>query len=41
MSHLIGVAVLRYVVGFPSLTTVPVEQLVNTLAPRIQAYFTD
>jgi AcrR family transcriptional regulator len=40
VSHLIGVAVLRYVVGFPSLTTVPVEQLVDTLAPHIQAYFT-
>jgi hypothetical protein len=38
---LIGVAVLRYVVGFPALVKVPVEQLVDTLAPRIQAYFTD
>ena len=41
VSHLIGVAVLRYVVGFPALTNIPVEQLVDTLAPRIQAYFTD
>jgi hypothetical protein len=38
---LIGVAVLRYVVRFPSLVSVPAEQLVDTLAPRIQAYFTD
>lgn len=41
VSQMIGVAVLRYVVRFPSLTSVPVEQLVDTLAPRIQAYFTD
>lgn len=41
VSHLIGVAVLRYVVGFPALVKVPVAQLVDTLAPRIQAYFTE
>ena len=41
VSHLIGVAVLRYVVGFPALVKVPVAQLVDTLSPRIQAYFTD
>jgi AcrR family transcriptional regulator len=41
VSHLVGVAVLRYVIGFPSLVKVPVEQLIETLSPRIQAYFTD
>jgi AcrR family transcriptional regulator len=41
VSHLIGVAVLRYVIGFPSLRDVPVEQLVDTLTPQIQAYFAD
>jgi AcrR family transcriptional regulator len=41
ISHLIGVAVLRYVIGFPALVKVPVAQLVDTLSPRIQAYFTD
>jgi AcrR family transcriptional regulator len=41
VSHLVGVAVLRYVIGFPSLVKVPVEQLIDTLSPRIQAYFTD
>jgi AcrR family transcriptional regulator len=41
VSQLVGVAVLRYVIGFPSLATVPVEDLVDTLAPRIQGYFTD
>ncbi|MGH8871339.1 MAG: TetR family transcriptional regulator [Acidimicrobiia bacterium] len=40
VSHLLGVAVLRYVIGFPPLRDVPVERLVDTLAPRIQAYFT-
>ncbi|MGH8914151.1 MAG: TetR family transcriptional regulator [Acidimicrobiia bacterium] len=41
VSHLIGVAVLRYVVGFPSLVEVPIEDLIDTLAPRLQAYFTE
>lgn len=41
VSHLIGVAVLRYVVGFPSLDKVPVEDLIDMLAPHIQTYFTD
>lgn len=40
VSHLIGVAVLRYVIGFPSLEEAPVEELIDTLAPHIQAYFT-
>ena len=39
LSHLIGVAVLRYVIGFPSLRDVPVERLIETIAPRVQDYF--
>lgn len=39
LSHLIGVAVLRYVIGFPSLRDVPVESLIDNVAPRIQTYF--
>ena len=38
VSHLIGVAMLRYVFGFPSLRDVTVDQLVNAIAPRIQSY---
>ncbi len=38
MSHLIGVAMLRYVIGFPSLKMVPVEELIEIIAPRIQGY---
>ena len=38
LSHLIGVAVLRYVIGFPSLRDVPVETLIDNIAPRIQTY---
>ena len=41
ISQLIGVAVLRYVAGFPTLRSVPVETLVESLAPRIQAYLTE
>ncbi|MGH8950135.1 MAG: TetR family transcriptional regulator [Acidimicrobiia bacterium] len=41
ISQLIGVAVLRYVAGFPTLRSVQVEKLVETLAPRIQAYLTE
>ncbi len=40
VSHLIGVAVLRYVIGFPSLEEATVEELIDTLAPHIQVYFT-
>jgi hypothetical protein len=40
VSHLIGVAVLRYVIGFHSLEKVPAEDLVDALTPHIQAYFT-
>jgi AcrR family transcriptional regulator len=37
-SHLIGVAVLRYVVGFEPLRDAPVDRLVGEVAPRIQTY---
>lgn len=36
VSQLIGVAVLRYVVRFPSLASAPLDQLIDTLAPRIR-----
>jgi AcrR family transcriptional regulator len=39
VSHLIGVAVLRYVLGFPSLSDVPAPQLIEAISPQIQAYF--
>ena len=41
LSHLIGVAVLRYVIGFPSLRDVPVDQLIDAISPRVQSYFDD
>lgn len=41
VSHLVGVAVLRYVLGFPALTEASVDELVDALAPRIQTYFTE
>ena len=39
-SHLIGVAVLRYVVGFEELRGPTVEELATRIGPRIQSYFT-
>ncbi|HET9204321.1 MAG TPA: TetR family transcriptional regulator [Acidimicrobiia bacterium] len=39
VSHLIGVAVLRYVLGFPSLSDVPVARLIDEMSPKIQSYF--
>ena len=41
VSHLIGVAVLRYVIGFPSLRDVPVDRLIEAISPRVQSYFDD
>lgn len=38
-SHLIGVAVLRYVVGFEELRTPTAEELAEVIGPRIQVYF--
>lgn len=40
VSQLLGVAVLRYVVGFPSLVKAPVEDLIEMIAPRVQSYLT-
>lgn len=40
-SHMVGVAVLRYVVGFESLRRASIEELVELVAPRIQSYVTD
>lgn len=39
-SHMVGVAVLRYVVGFETLRGATVEELVELVAPRLQAYVT-
>lgn len=39
-SHLIGVAVLRYVVGFEAIRTASVDELVEMIGPRIQGYLT-
>lgn len=37
-AHLVGVAVLRYVVEFPELRAASVEELVELVAPRLQEY---
>ncbi|MFP3914504.1 MAG: TetR/AcrR family transcriptional regulator [Actinomycetota bacterium] len=39
-SHMVGVAVLRYVVGFEVLRETSVEDLVSLIAPRLQSYVT-
>lgn len=40
-AHLVGLALLRYVIGFEQLRTATVEELVELVAPRLQGYFTD
>ena len=40
MSHLIGVALLRYVVEFPALRDAPATELAALVGDRIQPYFT-
>ncbi len=40
-SHLVGVAVLRYVVGFEAIVKADVDDLVDLIAPRVQSYLTD
>lgn len=37
-SHLVGIAVLRYVVGMEPLASASVEMLVEQVAPRLQGY---
>lgn len=39
-SHLVGVAMLRYIIGFEALRRATPDDLVNLIAPRIQAYLT-
>lgn len=39
-THLVGLGVLRYVVGFETLRLASVEDLVATIAPRLQSYLT-
>ena len=41
MAHLLGVAVLRYVVRIEPLANLDVGQVVDLVAPRIQSYFDD
>jgi AcrR family transcriptional regulator len=40
-SHLVGVAILRYVVRLEPIATMPVERLVAEVGPRIQTYLED
>lgn len=40
-SHMVGVAILRYVVGFETLRAASLDELVDLLAPRIQSYITE
>lgn len=39
-SHLVGVAMLRYVVGFEDLLTADIDELADLIAPRVQSYLT-
>jgi len=39
-AHLVGIAVLRYVVRFEALRRVSVDELVEAVAPRVQSYLT-
>ncbi len=39
-AHLVGIAIMRYVVGFEQLRDVEVEELVDLVAPRLQSYLT-
>lgn len=39
-SHMVGVAVLRYVVGFETLRSVPLDEIIRLISPRIQSYLT-
>jgi AcrR family transcriptional regulator len=40
-SHLVGIALLRYVIGFEQLRDASVDELVALVGPRLQSYFTD
>ncbi len=40
VSQMVGVAILRYVIGFEALRAASVEELVELIAPRIQHYLT-
>jgi AcrR family transcriptional regulator len=39
-AHLVGIAVLRYVIRFEELARADVDELVEVIAPRLQSYFT-
>jgi AcrR family transcriptional regulator len=38
MSHLVGIALLRYVIRIEPIASAPVEQLIEMVAPRMQSY---
>lgn len=40
-SHLLGVALLRYVLRFESLASAPIERVIAEISPRIAGYLTD
>lgn len=40
-AHLVGIAVLRYVMGLEPLASVSVDELAEIVTPKIQAYLTD
>ncbi len=40
MAHLVGIAVVRYVVGVEPLASLPAEGLVEMVSPRLQGYLT-
>lgn len=39
-AHLVGIAVLRYVIGFEDLARAEVDELVDLIGPRLQSYLT-
>lgn len=39
-SHMVGVAVLRYVIGFDTLRSASVEEIIELVSPRVQSYLT-
>jgi AcrR family transcriptional regulator len=38
MSHMVGIAVIRYLVGLEPLASASIEEIVELVAPRIEAY---
>lgn len=40
-SHLVGIAIMRYVVGMEPLASMPVDRIVAEVAPRVRSYLTN